>query len=189
MFFCSSRKYKFPGRNDYEWSWTIPNILEYLRIITINYGWYGPVTVCYGLLRIGMKQNVFKTYFHNYVFEGSWKTENSKLDPRLFSVVWWTLQACMMTHRFKLHYDGCILLLTFYCVTEAIVGVTLGSRRWNWKLRDKAWENQDPELLLHSSYSFWPWLSTSGSGRDWASTQPWKKCEKRVFNFSIFPIF
>ena len=114
MFFCSSRKYKFPGRNGYEWSWTIPNILEYLRIITINYGWYGPVTVCYGLLRIGMKQNVFKTYFHNYVFEGSWKTENSKLDPRLFSVVWWTLQACMMTHRFKLHYDGCILLRSFF---------------------------------------------------------------------------
>ena len=48
------------------------NDLEPFRIflnVTINYGWYGPVTVCYGLLRIGMKPNVFKTYFHNYFFE------------------------------------------------------------------------------------------------------------------------
>ena len=32
----------------------------------------------------------------------------------------------------------------------------VGSRRWNWKFREKAWEKQDPELLLHSSYSFRP---------------------------------
>ena len=30
----------------------------------------------------------------------------------------------------------------------------LGSRWWNWKFREKAWKNQDTELLLHSSYSF-----------------------------------
>ena len=54
----------------------------------------------------------------------------------------------------------------------------LGSRRWNWKFREKAWEKQDTEILLHSSYSFWPWLSTSGSGWNLASTQQWKKFEK-----------
>ena len=54
------------------------NDLEPFRIflnVMINYGWYGPVTVCYGLLRIGMKPNVFKTYFHNYVFRMKLETE------------------------------------------------------------------------------------------------------------------
>ena len=32
----------------------------------------------------------------------------------------------------------------------------LGSRRWNWKFREKHFLNLNPELLLHSSYSFWP---------------------------------
>ena len=32
----------------------------------------------------------------------------------------------------------------------------LGSRRWNWKFREKHFWNPNPELLLHSSYSFWP---------------------------------
>ena len=40
----------------------------------------------------------------------------------------------------------------------------LGSRRWNWKFREKHFWNPNPELLLHSSYSFWLYLSTSGSG-------------------------
>ena len=54
----------------------------------------------------------------------------------------------------------------------------LGSRRWNWKFREKACDKQNPELLLHSSYSFWPKLFTSGSGWDLASPLPWKNCEK-----------
>ena len=54
----------------------------------------------------------------------------------------------------------------------------IGSRRWNWKFREKYFWNPNPELLLHSSYSFWPWISTSGSCWDLASTLPWKKCEK-----------
>ena len=32
----------------------------------------------------------------------------------------------------------------------------LGSRRWNCKFREKHFWNPNPELLLHSSYSFWP---------------------------------
>ena len=32
----------------------------------------------------------------------------------------------------------------------------IGSRRWNWKFREKHFWNPNPELLLHSSYSFWP---------------------------------
>ena len=31
----------------------------------------------------------------------------------------------------------------------------IGSRRWNWKFR-KFFLNPDTELLLYSSYSFWP---------------------------------
>ena len=63
-----------------------------------------------------------------------------------------------------------------------IIFESLGSRRWNWKFREK----QDTEHLLHSSYSIWPWLSTSGSGWDLASPQP-RKNVKNVF--SIFHIF
>ena len=58
--------------------------------------------------------------------------------------------------------------------------VKLGSRRWNWKFREKHFWNPNPELLLHSSYSFWPRLSTSGSGWESASTLPWKKCVKYI---------
>ena len=36
------------------------------------------------------------------------------------------------------------------------ISATLGSRRGNWKFREKAWEKSDTELLLHSSYSLWP---------------------------------
>ena len=61
------------------------------------------------------------------------------------------------------------------------VMVRVGSRRLNWKFR----ENQDTELLLHSSYSFWPKLSTSGSGWDLASTLPWKKCGKLFLYFLL----
>ena len=63
---------------------------------------------------------------------------------------------------------------------------TLGSWRWNWKFREKYFWNPDDELLLHSSYSFWPYqwqrlgLSKSAS---------MKKCEKRlfpgIFNFTV----
>ena len=38
----------------------------------------------------------------------------------------------------------------------------LGSRRWNWKFRENFF-NPNPDFLLHSSYSFWPQLSTSYS--------------------------
>ena len=62
--------------------------------------------------------------------------------------------------------------------------LALGSRRWNWKFRKKHFRNPNPELLLHSSYSFWPWLSTSGSRWDLASTLSWKKCEKYKKCFS-----
>ena len=34
--------------------------------------------------------------------------------------------------------------------------IYLGIRRWNWKLRGKHFLNPNPELLLLSSYSFWP---------------------------------
>ena len=57
----------------------------------------------------------------------------------------------------------------------------IGSRRWNWKFREK----QDTEILLHSSLSFWPLLSTSGSGWDLASPQPWKNV-KNVFSIFLF---
>ena len=62
--------------------------------------------------------------------------------------------------------------------------VILGSRRWNWKFREKHFWNPNSELLLHSSYSFWPWLSTSGSW-DLASPLPWKNCEKHFLYFYI----
>ena len=32
----------------------------------------------------------------------------------------------------------------------------LGSRRWNWKFREKHFWNPNLELLLHSTYSCWP---------------------------------
>ena len=32
----------------------------------------------------------------------------------------------------------------------------IGSRRWNWKFQEKHFKDPNPELLLHSSYSFWP---------------------------------
>ena len=32
----------------------------------------------------------------------------------------------------------------------------LGSRPWNWKFQEKHFKDPNPELLLHSSYSFWP---------------------------------
>ena len=32
----------------------------------------------------------------------------------------------------------------------------VGSRRWNWKFREIFYSKSDPELLLHSSYSFRP---------------------------------
>ena len=54
------------------------------------------------------------------------------------------------------------------------------------KIRGKLFLNLNPELLLHSSYSFWPKLSTNVSGWDLASPQPWKNV-KNVF--SIFHIF
>ena len=54
----------------------------------------------------------------------------------------------------------------------------LGSRRRNWKIREKHFLNPNPEILLYSSYSFWPELSTSGSDWDLASRLPWKNCEK-----------
>ena len=33
----------------------------------------------------------------------------------------------------------------------------IGSWRWNWQFRENFFFKSDPELLLHSSYSFWPW--------------------------------
>ena len=54
----------------------------------------------------------------------------------------------------------------------------VGSRQWNWKFRKMHFWNPNPEHLLHSSYSFWPWLSTSSSGWDLVNTLPWKNCEK-----------
>ena len=56
----------------------------------------------------------------------------------------------------------------------------LGSRRWNWKFREKHFWIPNPEFLLHSSYSFWLWLSTSDSGWDLASTLPWKNVKNSV---------
>ena len=62
----------------------------------------------------------------------------------------------------------------------------VGSRRWNWKYREKHFWNPNPELLLHSSYSFWPRLSTSGSGWESASTLPWKKCVKYIIYVKLY---
>ena len=42
-------------------------------------------------------------------------------------------------------FRGCSDVGETSCVYE------LGSRRWNWKFREKAWEKQDTELLLHST--------------------------------------
>ena len=40
---------------------------------------------------------------------------------------------------------------------EMLVTVfAIGSRRWNWKFREKHFWNPNPELLLHSSYSLRP---------------------------------
>ena len=66
------------------------------------------------------------------------------------------------------------LVQAIFVLSQAL----LGSRRWNWKCREKHFWNPKPELLLHSSYSFWPKLSTSGSCWNLASTLPWKNCEK-----------
>ena len=52
------------------------------------------------------------------------------------------------------------------------------SRRWNWKFRKKHFWIPNPEVLLHLSYSFWSYLSTSGSCWDFASSLPWKTCKK-----------
>ena len=60
----------------------------------------------------------------------------------------------------------------------------LGSRRWNWKFRERHFWNPNPELLLHSSYSFLHELSTTGSCWDLASQLPWKNCEKHFLYFS-----
>ena len=60
------------------------------------------------------------------------------------------------------------------------------SRRWNWKFRKRHFWNPNPEFLLHSSYSFWPWLSSNSSGWDLASSLPWKNCEKHLLYFSQF---
>ena len=57
----------------------------------------------------------------------------------------------------------------------------IGSRRWNWEFRESFFLNPNPDFLFHSSYSFWLWLSTSGSGWDLACSLPWKKCEKSLF--------
>ena len=66
--------------------------------------------------------------------------------------------------------------------------IYLGIRRWNWKLRGKHFLNPNPELLLLSSYSFWPWPSTSGSDWELASTLPSKivKNIKSVDSFRGF---
>ena len=88
----------------------------------------------------------------------------------------------------------------FICVNTVNIHITI---RW-WhssffsrvpkvklKIPGKLLLNPNPELLLHSSYSFWPWLSISGSGWDLASLLPWKKCEKYkksfpgIFNFTV----
>ena len=45
------------------------------------------------------------------------------------------------------------------------------------KIPGKLFLKSDPELLLHSSYSFWPKLSTSGSGWYLAIPLPRKKVE------------
>ena len=52
-----------------------------------------------------------------------------------------------------------------------------------FKIPGKLFLKSNPELLLHSSYSFWRWLSTSGSGWELASTPPWKNCEKHFIFF------
>ena len=60
----------------------------------------------------------------------------------------------------QLIYDCPILVVWIVQFTFAheVLHSSVGSRRWNWKFREKAWEKQDTELLLHSSYSFWPLL-------------------------------
>ena len=60
-------------------------------------------------------------------------------------------------------------------VSRALLRSEIGSRRRNWKFREKHFWNPNSELLLHSSYSFWPELSTR------------KKCEniKRVRNYNL----
>ena len=74
---------------------------------------------------------------------------------------------------------------------DLVLGPVLGSRWWNWKFREKHFWNPNPELLLHSSYGFWPYLSTSSNDWDLASTLPWKNCENRkdafpgIFNFTV----
>ena len=45
---------------------------------------------------------------------------------------------------------------TFVQFSENRTISDLGSRRWNWKFREKHFWNPNPEFLLHSSYSFWP---------------------------------
>ena len=101
------------------------NDLEPFRIflnVTINYGWYGPVTVCYGLLRIGMKPNVFKTYFHNYFFEWSWKLKLFKFQtwPEMIlerdkdcKLAWWHIDLIFISSP---------KLSPFYVINEYYLG-------------------------------------------------------------------
>ena len=48
-----------------------------------------------------------------------------------------------------------ILSYHLYHINYMISIAPIGSRRWNWKFREKHFWNPNPELMLHSSYSFW----------------------------------
>ena len=65
--------------------------------------------------------------------------------------------------------NSCVFRTSFHFRTSPefkMIVQRVGSQRWNWKFREKYFWNSNPELLLHSSLSFWAWLSISCSGWD-----------------------
>ena len=101
-------------------------------------------------------------------FLDSKKREKTKLTPDM--VKSYTFQILQVINSISIHFPS------WYSVV---------SRRWNWKFREKHFWNPNPELLLHSSYSFLPQLSASGSGWDLASPLPWKIVKNTLY-FSQF---
>ena len=53
------------------------------------------------------------------------------------------------------------------------------------KIPGKAFLKSESQISV-TSYSFWPYLPTTGSGWDLASTLPWKNCKKHFLYFSQF---
>ena len=72
----------------------------------------------------------------------------------------WSTPTRIPTVKLKIP-EKCIFEIRIlnFCYIQIIVfdlGYLLGSRRWNWKFRENFFLKSIPELLLHSSYSFWP---------------------------------